>query len=84
MGLFVQNVLLGLVAVGLGSCPQFSVTAYSDTIREHLGFGPDRLIVCGMAVGYPDPEAPVNAFAPERAALAEYAQWFDDSSPQSR
>jgi nitroreductase len=84
MGLFVQNVLLGLVAVGLGSCPQFSVTAYSDTIREHLGFGPDRLIVCGMAVGYPDPKAPVNAFAPERAALEEYAQWFDDSSPRSR
>jgi nitroreductase len=84
MGLFVQNVLLGLVAMGLGSCPQFSVTAYSDTLREHLGLGPDRLIVCGMAVGYPDPAAPVNAFAPERAALEEYVQWFDGSSSQAR
>jgi nitroreductase len=82
MGFFVQNVMLGLVALGLGSCPQFSVTAYSDAIREHLGLGPDRLIVCGMAVGYPDPAAPVNAFAPERAPLEEYARWFDGSSSQ--
>lgn len=88
MGFFVQNVMLGLVARGLGSCPQYSVTAYSDVIREHLGrehpgFGPGRLIVCGMAVGYPDPGAPVNAFAPERAPLADYVQWFDGSSPRS-
>lgn len=80
MGFFVQNVLLGLVARGLGGCPQYSVTAYSNVIREHLGFGADRLIVCGLAVGYPDPEAPVNTFAPERAPLADYVQWFDDSS----
>jgi len=87
MGFFVQNVMLGLVARGLGSCPQYSVTAYSDLIREHIrehpGFGPDRLIVCGMAVGYPDPEAPVNAFAPERAPLEDYVQWFDGSLPPS-
>ena len=79
MGFFVQNVMLGLVARGLGSCPQYSITAYSDAIRGYLGFGPDRLIVCGMAVGYPDPAAPVNAFAPERAPLADYVQWFDGS-----
>lgn len=83
MGFFVQNVMLGLVAVGLGSCPQYSVTAYSDSLREHLGLGPGRLIVCGMAVGHPDPAAPVNAFAPERAPLEEYTQWFDDSSSRS-
>jgi len=80
MGFFVQNVMLGLVARGLGSCPQYSITAYSDIIREYLRFGPDRLIVCGMAVGYPDPEAPINAFVPERAPLADYVQWLDSSS----
>ncbi len=77
MGFFVQNVMLGLVARGLGSCPQASVTGYSDAIREHLGFGPDRLIVCGMSVGWVDESAPVNGFVPERAALAEYTQWFE-------
>lgn len=77
MGFFVQNVMLGLVAQGLGSCPQASVTGYSDAIREHLGLGLDRLIVCGMSVGYPDESAPVNRFAPERAPLPDFTQWLE-------
>lgn len=77
MGFFVQNVMMGLIACGLGSCPQASVAGYSGAIREHLRLGSDRLIVCGMAVGYPDDSAPVNRFVPERAPLTEFAQWFE-------
>jgi len=77
MGFFVQNVMLGLVACGLGSCPQASVTGYSDAIREHLGLGAGRLIVCGMSVGYPDESAPVNRFVPERAPLSDFTQWLE-------
>src|SRR5215470_7449187 len=77
MGFFLQNIMIGLVACGLASCPQFSVAGYADCIRSELGLGADRLIVCSLAVGYPDPLAPVNAFAPERAGLAEYTHWLD-------
>jgi nitroreductase len=80
MGFFVQNVLLGLVAKGLAGCPQASVTGYSDALREFLGLGTDRIIVCGLSAGYADETAPVNAFAPERAPLEEYTQWLDGSS----
>jgi nitroreductase len=80
LGFFVQNVMLGLIGRGLASCPQASVAGYPDTIREHLGFGPDRLIVCGMAVGYMDEDAPVNRYVPERAKLADYTQWFDQDT----
>jgi nitroreductase len=81
MGFFVQNVLLGLVAKGLAGCPQASVTGYSDALREFLGLGADRLIVCSLAAGYADETAPVNAFVPERASLAEYTQWLDQAPP---
>jgi nitroreductase len=84
MGLFVQNVMIGLLSCGLASCPQASVAGYPNTIREHLGCGPDRLIVCGMAVGYADEDAPVNRYAPERAPLADYAQWFMDDDAKAR
>ena len=77
MGFFLQNIMIGLVACGLGSCPQYSVAGYSDCIRSELGLNADRLIVCSLAVGYPDPHAPVNAFVPERAGLAEYTRWLD-------
>jgi nitroreductase len=77
MGLFLQNVMLGLVACGLGSCPQGSVAGYADTVRHCLDLGDDRLIVCGLAVGYVDESAPVNGFAPERALPNEYVRWLD-------
>lgn len=82
-GLFLQNVMLGLAACGLGSCPQYSVAGYSETIRSYLGLGRDRLIVCGLAVGYPDASAPINGYVPARAPLEAYVRWLDHapSSP---
>lgn len=77
MGFFVQNVMLGLVASGLGSCPQYSVVRYADILRDVLGLGQDRLIVCTLCVGYVDESDPINAFHPQRAPLAEYTQWHD-------
>jgi nitroreductase len=56
MGCFMQNVILGLVAHGLGNCPQFSVASYSAIVHEHLQWSEKRTIVAGMAVGYYDPE----------------------------
>ena len=75
LGLFLQSVMLGLVACRLGSCPQAGVAGYPDTIRAVLGLGADRLVVCGLAVGYPDETAPVNGFRPRRARLSEYVRW---------
>lgn len=75
-GCFLQNVMLGLLAHGLGSCPQYSVAGYAELVRAELRLG-DRWIVCGMAVGWPDPEAPVNRFSPERAPLSEFVGWHD-------
>lgn len=75
LGLFLQNVMLALVARGLGSCPQVSVAGYPDTIRAVLGLGADRLVVCGLAVGHPDEAVAVNAFQPRRAELSEFVQW---------
>ncbi|MGW3951235.1 nitroreductase [Streptomyces sp. NPDC004752] len=75
MGLFLQNVMLGLVARGLSSCPQFSVAGYGDVLRANLGISADRIVVCTMAVGYADETAPVNRFVPRRAGLEEYVQW---------
>jgi nitroreductase len=81
MGLYLQNVMLGLVAQGLGSCPQYSVAGYPDVLRHRLGLGDDRLIVCGLAVGCPDPAAAVNAFAPDRIPVAQFVRWHDQAEP---
>ena len=75
LGMFMQNVMLGLVAYGLGSCPQASIAGYPDAIRECLELSENRLVVAGLAIGRPDPAASVNSFIPSRLPLAEYTQW---------
>jgi nitroreductase len=81
MGFFLQNVMLGLVSHGLGSCPQYSVAGYPHVLREVLGLSADRVVVCTLAVGYPDPAVPVNAFVPPRAAVSEYVRWHGHEPP---
>lgn len=77
LGFFLQNVMLSLVAFGLGSCPQFSVAGYPDAIRAELALDESRLVVCGLAVGYPDESVPVNSFRPDRAELDSFVQWHE-------
>ena len=77
MGLFMQNVMLGLLDFGLASCPQVSIAQYPDTVRQVLGIPLDRWIVAGMSVGYSDPNATVNTYVPERLDLESYTQWLD-------
>ncbi|RMH17707.1 MAG: nitroreductase [Acidobacteria bacterium] len=76
LGCFLQNVMLGLLAHGVGSCPQYSVAGYPALIKEHLGIDAERIVVCAMAVGYPDGDAPINRYVPERAPLDDYADWW--------
>lgn len=83
LGCFLQNVMLGLVSCGLGSCPQYSVARYADVIRDALGLGPDRLVVCSLSVGHIDPAASINAFQPARAELGEYTRWYDGGQPEA-
>jgi hypothetical protein len=55
VGLFLQTLLLGLTARGLGTCVQVSIAGYPETIREQLGIGEEMRILCGLAIGYPRP-----------------------------
>ena len=60
VGMFLQTFLLALTARGLGSCVQVSVAGYPDVLREHLGIGEEMRILCGVSIGYPDPEFACN------------------------
>lgn len=71
VGLFLQTLLLGLTARGLGTCVQVSIAGYPETIREQLGIGEEMRILCGLAVGYPDPEFPGNALRVPRNPLGD-------------
>jgi nitroreductase len=77
VGLFLQTLLLALTARGLGTCVQVSIAGYPETIREQLGIGEEMRILCGLAVGYPDPEFPGNALRVPRNPLGDNVVFID-------
>jgi hypothetical protein len=45
---------------------------YPETIGTFLDTPDDRMLFCGMAIGYEDKEAPANQLRTERADEAEW------------
>ena len=80
VGMFLQTLVLALTARGLGSCVQVSIAGYPETIREQLGIGEEMRILCGLAVGYPDPDFGGNALRVGRNAIAQNVQFVDSLS----
>jgi nitroreductase len=77
VGLFLQNLLLALTARGLGTCVEVSIAGYPETIRDQLGIGEDLRILCGLAIGYPDPDFPANALRVPRNSLEANVRFVD-------
>jgi nitroreductase len=46
-----------------------SIAGYPQTVREQLDIDEDLRILCGLAIGYPDPEFPANALRVPRDPL---------------
>lgn len=77
MGMFIQNLMLAALEYGLATCPQASLAEYPDLVRQRLGIDEGRALICGIALGYPDIEHPVNRYRLEREPVEGFTQWFD-------
>ena len=76
-GMWLQTVALLLREEGLDSCFQEFMAYYANVIRDHLGLDHDRyMFFCGMAIGYRDPDAPVNNFERERVPLGDQVRFL--------
>lgn len=74
-GMFLENVMVAARAHGLDTCPQAAFSTYHGIIREHLALSDDDVVVCGMALGYADPDAPENRLETERVPAQEFARF---------
>ncbi len=72
LGMYMQSLMLLAREHGLHTCPQEAWAVWHRVIREYLSVPENEMIFCGMAIGYADETAPVNALETERAALAEF------------
>jgi nitroreductase len=77
-GMFLQNIMIAARPFGLETCPQAAFLDFGSVLQRRLGIPPEQTIVCGMAMGYPDPAEQVNAFTPERIGVDEFTTWVTE------
>lgn len=76
-GLYVGSFMLAAQSLGLGTCAQAAIAQVTPAVRRELGLGDDRLVVCGIAFGHPDPDHPTARFTSTRAPIDQAATFVD-------
>lgn len=75
LGMYLQTLMLLLREAGLDSCPQECWAMYPKTITSFFGRPDSQMLFTGMAIGWADPDAPVNSLETPRAGLEEIARF---------
>jgi len=70
-GVYLGCLLLAAESLGVAAVPQAAIGGIAPVIRRQFDLSSDRLVLCGVSFGYPEPDAPVNSFRTTRARLAE-------------
>lgn len=74
-GLLVQTLALSALHFGLGTCIQQASVNYPDVIRRVAHLPESKMIVIGVAIGYPDWADPANRVKTEREPLENVVTW---------
>ena len=74
-GMFLENIMIAARARGVDTCAQAAWTHYHKVIRVVLGLAPEEVLVCGMALGFADPEAPENRLVTQRETSEQFMSW---------
>jgi nitroreductase len=80
IGIFLQTLMLAAKARGLDTCAQGAWNQYWSVTRRVLNVPDEDYIVCGLSLGYADPDAPVNTLVSDREPVEAFATFhgFDD------
>jgi nitroreductase len=72
--MYMQSVMLLAREHGLHTCAQEAWSVWYRTVAEFLQLPPELMLFSGMALGYRDESAPINALKTDRAPLEEFAE----------
>ena len=73
LGIYLGTLMVAARGHGLHTCPQAAFADFHKIIRPMLNIPDKEIIICGMALGHVDLNAPVNRLETRRAPLADFA-----------
>lgn len=72
LGMFLQSFMLLAVEEGLATCAQECWAMYPQTVSAALNLPAERMLFCGMSVGYENLNEPANRLRSDRAPPSEW------------
>ena len=78
VGMFLQTLFLALTARDLGTCCEVSIAGYPEIVREQLAIPAELSILCGVAIGYPDPDFAANKLHVGREPIGKNVVFLDN------
>lgn len=76
-GMFLQNIMVAARGRGLDTCPQAAFTQFHKIIVSHLQLPESEMVVCGMALGYANPDKVENTLITEREPVSGFVKFSD-------
>jgi nitroreductase len=72
-----QNFMLAASSRGLGTCWMNAISICQEHIKRELALEDELILVDGIAVGYPDPDSPINNIPRDRLPIEAVVRWMD-------
>jgi nitroreductase len=76
-GMFIQSVMLAAMEEGVATCPQAALSSYATLVKDILGYPPETVLLCGMALGYEDKGALVNSYRTPREEVEHFTTFHN-------
>jgi len=76
MGCVVQNLCIAAMEYGLGTCVADQPLTYKHVLESQFNIPETEEVVCGIAIGYPDPDFPANHVRTSREDMEKIVKWF--------
>ena len=75
VGMMMQTLMLLAVEAGLATCPQEFWATLPETVRAATGYPDEEILFSGMALGWPDENAPINTLRTRREPVDVFAEF---------
>ena len=76
-GMFLQSIMLLATERGLATCSQGSLGEYPDIVRQELPHYKDKIVLCGMSMGYEDSSKKINQYRTTRQSITEMVKYYE-------
>jgi len=76
-GMLLQNIMVAARGRGLDTCPQAAFTQFHRIIAEQLQLPSNEMLVCGMALGFADPDKIENTLITAREPVSGFTHFLE-------